>query len=130
MTGYVKLLHHLCNTPTDQALHFLLHLPPSGGAQGVPMPLSFLVPLSGVPLKVALSFWQKGDQLLWPCLFLGVGIVANPLVLLPLEVCSSQMPVIVLRGLMLLLQAPDGAEGGRGFVVIWQIFLTQGLLQC
>ena len=43
------------------------------------------------------------------------------------EVCGSQIPVVVLRGFMLLLQDGKDAEGGRGSVGIWRIFLTQGL---
>ena len=37
-----------------------------------------------------------------------------------LEVCGSQMPLVVPRGLMFLLEGGKGTEGGRYFVSIWQ----------
>ena len=47
-----------------------------------------------------------------------------------LEERGSQMPVVVPRGLMFLLEVGNGAEGGRYFVSIWYLFFTQGPLQC
>ena len=57
-------------------------------------------------------------------------VILQAWIIVYLEVCSSQMPVVVPKGLVLLLKGGKGAEGGRDFVGIWRILFTQGLPQC